>query len=142
MSKQIHSNSGRATLGPLEAQVMQILWKCGQGSVREVKQRLPGQSAYTTVMTTLVRLYSKGLLQRREHGRGFIYSPRVSAEQWARMAAADCIRRLLDTPNFSRELLLSCLVETLLQYDGTLLTETERKMFGMGCMVSAPSPPH
>jgi len=44
---------------------MQILWSRGESSVREVARELERRLAYTTVMTTLDRLYKKGFLSRR-----------------------------------------------------------------------------
>ncbi|HWG37851.1 MAG TPA: BlaI/MecI/CopY family transcriptional regulator, partial [Terriglobales bacterium] len=65
-----------AELGPLESGVMEVLWSHGASNVRMVAQRLPRPLAYTTVMTTLDRLYKKGLLMREKQERAFIYSPR------------------------------------------------------------------
>ncbi len=65
-------------LGPLEVQVMEILWGAGERSVRDVVERLDRKLAYTTVMTTLDRLFKKGLLDRQKSERAFLYSPRVS----------------------------------------------------------------
>jgi predicted transcriptional regulator len=48
------------SLGPLEVQVMETLWNVDEASVQEVQQRLPHKTDYTTVLTTLVRLFRKG----------------------------------------------------------------------------------
>ena len=63
-------------LGPLEITVMEILWTHGESNVRDVVDRLGRPLAYTTVMTTLDRLYKKGMLERRKADRAFFYSPR------------------------------------------------------------------
>ena len=44
-------------LGPLETQVMEVLWECDECCVRQVLPRLNQKFAYTTIMTTLDRLY-------------------------------------------------------------------------------------
>jgi predicted transcriptional regulator len=63
-----------APLGPLESQVMGIIWSSGPLSVRDVGARFAGEPpAYTTVMTTLDRLYKKGLVLREKTGAAFIY---------------------------------------------------------------------
>ncbi|MCA9634086.1 MAG: BlaI/MecI/CopY family transcriptional regulator [Myxococcales bacterium] len=49
--------------------------------------------AYTTVMTTLVRLHEKGLLERNREGRRFLYAARVSRDELLRQTA----REVLDT---------------------------------------------
>ena len=77
------SGGGGSALGPLEAEVMAVLWRAdGPVSVRGVVDRLnTGRSAplaYTTVMTVLSRLAGKGILVREQHGRGFVYTPAVA----------------------------------------------------------------
>ena len=51
-------------LGTLEFELMEILWSNGASSVRDVVPKLSRPLAYTTVMTTLDRLFKKGLLDR------------------------------------------------------------------------------
>lgn len=72
--------TGQEVLGPLEREVMEIVWDAGGPmSVREVLGRLNDQRdddlAYTTVMTTLARLADKGLLRREKDGRSYLYEP-------------------------------------------------------------------
>src|SRR5690349_15967243 len=74
-------------LGPLEIAVMDILWDCGECNVHDVVPRLNRTLAYTTVMTTLDRLYKKGLLNRRKWERAFLYSPRWTRTEWDRLRA-------------------------------------------------------
>lgn len=67
-------------LGELEKKVMDILWKNqGSVSVRTVMDELNASQtkhyAYTTVMTTLVRLHQKDIVKRKSVGRGFEYIP-------------------------------------------------------------------
>jgi predicted transcriptional regulator len=121
-------------MGPLEAQVMAILWTVNECSVWQVKHRLRRKAAYNTVMTTLVRLFRKGLLKRREDERRFFYSPRVSLEQWAKKAAAECLSHFLAQPNATRRLLASCLMEALFLHDRTLLPEAEEMIRQMRSM--------
>ena len=58
----------RARLGTLERQVIDIVWTGDEVTVRDVHARLDGRVAYTTVMTTLDRLFRKGLLARNQAG--------------------------------------------------------------------------
>lgn len=72
-------------LGELEARVMEVVWNRGGWSTPgEVLELLEGerQLAYTTVMTILVRLWQKGLLERRKDGRAYAYHPIQSREEW------------------------------------------------------------
>ena len=64
----------QAALGPLERAVMDTIWRGGDLSVREVQGQLANPAAYTTVMTTLDRLFKKGLVHRRRDGRAFLYT--------------------------------------------------------------------
>jgi len=115
-------------LGPLEVRVMGILWQSGESSVREVIERLDRPLAYTTVMTTLDRLFKKGFLDRRKAQRAFLYSPRFSQPNWERRVAGDLVAGFLAGPESSSELLLSCLVDAVGQHDEALLDELEKKI--------------
>jgi predicted transcriptional regulator len=115
-------------LGPLEITVMRILWEYGEGSVRDVIQRLDRQLAYTTVMTTLDRLFKKGLLDRRKSERAFLYSPRFSQPNWERRVVGDLVTGILEGSESSSELLLSCLVEAVGRHDEALLDDLEKKI--------------
>jgi len=124
--RKIELKPCRTTLGQLEAEVMQVMWSAQECSVREVKQLLRKGLAYTTVMTTMARLFHKGLLKRRKQQHKFIYSARLSSERWARVAASEAIGRLLATPN-AREVLVECLVEDLFRHDRTLLAAVNQR---------------
>jgi predicted transcriptional regulator len=65
----------RNALGHLESRVMDVLWARGESSVRDVSEQLERPLAYTTVMTTLDRLFKKGVLARRKAERAFVYWP-------------------------------------------------------------------
>ena len=112
-------------LGPLEQELLQTLWQRGNATVRELLDDGHLRLAYTTVMTTLDRLYKKGLLERVAEGRAFRYSPRQSREELQRVAAAEGIRQLLATGEPS-ELPLSYLVEVLSEHDAELLDELQQ----------------
>jgi len=115
-------------LGPLEIDVMEALWSYGAGNVRDVVGRLERKLAYTTVMTTLDRLYKKGLLEREMNDRAFVYSPKVTREDWDRRRADELMAGFLAGPEASRELLLSCLVDAVGTHDAMLLDELEKKI--------------
>ncbi len=115
-------------LGPLEIAVMEIVWAHGAASVHDVSHRLERPLAYTTVMTTLDRLYKKGLLDRRKADRAFIYAPRLTRSEWEQTRAGELVAGFLAGPAPSGELLISCFVEALGQQDEALLDELERKI--------------
>jgi predicted transcriptional regulator len=118
----------RLHLGPLEFDVMEAVWTFGTSNVRDVVGRLERKLAYTTVMTTLDRLFKKGLLQREMTDRAFVYSPRFTREDWDRQRAGEMMAGFLAGPNESREMLLSCLVDAVGTHDAMLLDELEKKI--------------
>jgi predicted transcriptional regulator len=94
------SNRGRtpASLGPLEEQVMRIVWARDQATVRDVHAELNrggAELAYTTVMTVMARLVTKGLLSRRRTGRSFLYNVRIPEAQFRMSTARTLAQRLV-----------------------------------------------
>jgi predicted transcriptional regulator len=109
-------------LGPLEQRLLETLWTRGSGTVRELRIAGVDNLAYTTVMTTLDRLYKKNLLTREVEGRAFRYTPRVTRQELHREVAGEAFRQLLDsTPR--TDLPLSYLVEILSERDAQLLED-------------------
>lgn len=115
-----------AGLGPLELRVMEILWARGACSVRDVVENLGSELAYTTVMTTLDRLFKKGLLERQKSGRAFLYAPRLSSAEWNRKRAGELLAGFLAAEQPSRQTLVSFLLEVVGDYDQSMLDELER----------------
>jgi predicted transcriptional regulator len=103
---------------------MQEVWAHGSATVRELLADGTIHQAYTTVMTTLDRLYKKGLLDRVAEHRAFRYTPRHTAEELQRVAALDSIRQLLGSGDTS-SLPLSYLVEALSTHDAQLLDKLQ-----------------
>jgi predicted transcriptional regulator len=110
----------RTELGPLEERLLHALWECGSATVRELIDDCNIHLAYTTVMTTLDRLYKKKLLNRIVEGRAFRYSPRQTKEDLQKEAASQAIRQLLRSSAAS-SLPLSFLVEAVSEHDAKLL---------------------
>jgi predicted transcriptional regulator len=122
------SQSASLELGPLEITVMEIVWRRGESSVHDVIAQLDRSLAYTTVMTTLDRLYKKGMLYRRKQERAFLYLPRLTRDQWEHQRTGNFVAGFLASPNPSRDLLVSCLVDAVGQHDKALLDDLERKI--------------
>jgi predicted transcriptional regulator len=101
------------------------LWAKGSATVRELVEAGCRDLAYTTVMTTLDRLFKKGLLTRSEEGRAFRYAPRFSREEMHREVAGHAFRQLLDASPASG-LPLSFLVEILGERDAQLLDDLRK----------------
>jgi len=120
----IFGPSSRPQLGPFEQQVLQKLWSQGSATVRELLADGKIHQAYTTVMTTMDRLYKKGLLLRVAEGRAFRYTPRHTPEELQRVTALESIRQLLGSGDAS-SLPLSYLVEAVSSHDAQLLDELQ-----------------
>ena len=97
----------RITFTDRELDVMAVLWDKGSATVTEVRERLPDDLAYTTVLTVLRTLEEKGHVSHRGEGKAHRYFPLVER----RAAGRSALARLIDTVfNGSPELLLTQLV--------------------------------
>jgi predicted transcriptional regulator len=87
-----------AVLGPLESEVMDIIWDRDEVTVRDVYLQLKKARsiAYTTVMTTMGRLTEKGLLDRTEDHPAHRYSALISREQYARSTVKSVVDWLVN----------------------------------------------
>ncbi len=85
-------------LGPLETEIMQILWQSERSTVKQVHRRLAQQReiAYTTVMTTMSRLAEKGVLQRQREGLAYVYTPAISETEFVQLVVRQVLDGLLD----------------------------------------------
>jgi predicted transcriptional regulator len=112
-------------LGPLEDELLRALWSRGNATVRELIDDSAVSGAYTTIMTTLDRLYKKGLLERSPEGRAFRYRPQQSEAELHQGLVAASLKELLSTPDL-KEAPLSFLVETISRHDASLLEELQQ----------------
>ena len=113
------------TLGRREREVLAVLRELGSATVQQVAARLDAALAYTTVMTTLDRLFRKGLLEREKVNRAFLYSPGLSARDLEEQRAAHLIRRFFSESDSRSDILVSCLVDAVHDYDTDLLDQLE-----------------
>src|SRR5438477_12344659 len=95
MRRMAANSEGHGLLGPLESEVMHVMWAANEPlSVRTVLERLNrGRRpplAYTTVMTVMARLAEKEILRRTKDGRGYVYEAAMADA--AGIAVRDLIR--------------------------------------------------
>jgi predicted transcriptional regulator len=124
MTRIFHFRASSSQLGPLEERLLEALWQRGHATVRDLVNE-GGECqdlAYTTVMTTLDRLFKKNLLSREAEGRAFRYTPRFTREELHREVAGEAFRQLMDASPAS-SLPLSYLVEILTERDAKLLDD-------------------
>lgn|SRR5574341_2154798 len=113
-------------LGKLEREVLNRAWQRGEVSVRDVYLAFEERIAYTTLMTTLDRLYKKRILLRRKDGRAFLYAPAFTQEEFEHGIREDVIDGLLDSGSGAIEPILACIVDQVSERDRQLLDELDR----------------
>jgi predicted transcriptional regulator len=104
-------------LTEVESELMSILWKIGEGSVSDVIEHLPKDRdlAYTSVSTMLRILEQKKVLKARKEGRGHIYIPVLSKQDYEARTVrhvvdkvfdgtpVSLVKQLINTSNLSKE---------------------------------------
>ncbi|HTS35002.1 MAG TPA: BlaI/MecI/CopY family transcriptional regulator [Candidatus Solibacter sp.] len=110
-------------LGPLERKMLEEVWSRGSVTVRELLADGKSPYAYTTLMTTLDRLYKKGLLQRVVEGKAFRYSSGCTREELPRLVAVTDIKKWIESDPAS--LSLSYFVEAISASDARLLNDLQ-----------------
>jgi len=95
---------------------MDVVWSSGETTVKEVQSALPRPVAYTTVMTTLDRLFKKGFVARTRSGRAFVYQAPRTREETEAAVAHGIMSGLFAGP--SAKPILSNLVDTVGSQDG------------------------
>ena len=68
------------TLTPRELEIMTILWALGSGTVADVRDRLPDDLAYTTVLSLIRTMEEKGYLRHEVEGRAHRYHPKIQKQ--------------------------------------------------------------
>lgn len=127
-------------LGRREREVLAVLRELGSATVQQVAEHLDTSLAYTTVMTTLDRLFRKGLLDREKVNRAFLYSPSLSARDMEEQRAAHLIRRFFSESDAQPDILVSCLVDAVHEYDTGLLDELESSIRSARAQSAPPRP--
>lgn len=113
--------------GALEGDVLRILWANADGAMTpgEVRTALGGSLAYTTVMTVLSRLWTKGVLEREAQGRGFAYRPMLSESDLISRRMAEALAVATD-PASALARFVGALSKKDMRHLRRLLSETER----------------
>src|SRR5438105_10836244 len=98
------------TLTPQELEIMKLVWQRGAATVRDVYETLLERRriAYTTVMTMMNILETKGYLKKRQDDRAYVYRPSQPQKQVIRGMVREFVNRVF---NGSAEPLLVHLVE-------------------------------
>lgn len=91
------------SLGPLEAEILNIIWELGSATVKDVHERILAdpdrELAYTSVTTVLRRLTEKGWLGCDRRERAFYWRPLVSRQEAQIIKAHEQLHRFLAVGN-------------------------------------------
>ncbi len=87
----------------LELKILKILWRDGELTGREVRDRLAEvrDLAYTSVMTVMGIMEDKGYVKRKKSGKTFIYSPRVTEAATKKRMLRDVVDRVYEGSTMS-----------------------------------------
>jgi predicted transcriptional regulator len=120
------SNQLAMAFGPLEIQVLEALWERAMpSSVHDLQTYIPG-CAYTTVMTTMDRLFQKGVLSREKHGRRFYYATILTRDAQIASIAESWFATMLPSDSKLAGPVLSRFVDAVSKHDGQLLDDLEQ----------------
>jgi predicted transcriptional regulator len=110
----------RQLMGDLEAEIMECVWELGSASVKEVHRCLQERReiAYTTVMTVMSRLATKGLLTSRPEGRAYIYEAVADRETYCADAVRSFMSEMLADAD---KAVLSQFVDSVTEHDKSQL---------------------
>lgn len=93
----------KLSLGPLEQEILQILWDFSCATVKEIHERIltdpDRELAYTSVTTVLNRLEKKGWVKSEKKGRAFYWTPLVSCQEAQVLHSHDRLNNFLAISN-------------------------------------------
>ena len=97
------------TLTPAELRLMRVLWSKGESTVADMVAATAdeGALAYTSVLTTIRILETKGYVTHRQDGRAFLYSSCIGEQEASRSEVRHVLQRFFG--NSREKLLLSLL---------------------------------
>ena len=92
------SSKSKKVLGPLEGEIMDVVWQQGTTTVSAVHKALRERKdvAYTTVMTTMGRLAKKNLLHQDTSSSTYYYTPVLSHQDFGRYVVMGVLKALVD----------------------------------------------
>lgn len=85
------------TLTKAEEQVMHILWKLGQGFLKDVLENSPEPKPHSNTIATMLKiLVEKGFVKYQIQGRNNLYMPKVSKEEYGRRSMNQLVKRYFE----------------------------------------------
>lgn len=113
--------------GPLEAKIMNILWNSSELAIKDVQQKLEKEkkTSFNTVMTVMNRLVEKEVLTKRMEGRGSLYRPVLTKNDFLERQSKELMNGLID--EFG-QLVVSHMIDSLEEADESLIAKLEQKI--------------
>lgn len=98
-----HYRPKQLSLGPLEAEILALVWELESATVKDIHDRILAdpdrELAYTSVTTVLNRLTNKGWLTRKKAGRSFTWQPLISRVQAQALQSYEQLNQFLAISN-------------------------------------------
>ena len=106
------SSKSKRVLGPLEGEIMDVVWEKGPTTVSAVYKVLRDKKdiAYTTVMTTMSRLAKKHLLSQDKSSSTYVYTPVLARSDFERYVVLNVLNGLIDDYG---DAVVDCFIEYL-----------------------------
>ncbi|MBO5045215.1 MAG: BlaI/MecI/CopY family transcriptional regulator [Alistipes sp.] len=80
-----------------EEEVMHILWRLGQATVSDIIELMEApKPKYTTVATFIKILENKGFVKHEQKGKGYLYSPAIEREEYAKTVVKNVLHSYFD----------------------------------------------
>jgi BlaI family penicillinase repressor len=80
----------------VEEQLMQAVWRTGEGQIKAFMENIGEASPYTTVASTIKNLEKKGYLKSRLVGNAYLYKPAVSEDEYKRKFMGSVVKEYFD----------------------------------------------
>lgn len=79
-------------LTPQEEDVLQAVYKTGEGNVKLILQQMESDAPYTTIASTVKNLEKKGFLKSRMVGNTYLYKPCMSQEDYKKNFVGNVVK--------------------------------------------------
>jgi len=96
MRSQRETEAGRPLPTDAELDILAVLWRLGEATVREVHEALAKNNGYTTTLKQMQVMAEKGLVRRSERFRSHVYQAALPKEQTQKQIAGDLLERAFD----------------------------------------------
>jgi predicted transcriptional regulator len=82
----------KGQLSRRERQILEILYRLGQATAKEVQDNLPDPPSYSAVRALLATLEGKEMVRHSKEGRRYVYKPAITPRKAKRTALDSLLR--------------------------------------------------